>query len=146
ELSRVARDLLVLSVDQTRLNDPEIAAEGERERLKALAGRFSREDLLRAFDLLTRAETDMRTAAQPKHHLEMALLRWIYLRKLTPIEELIAGAEGGQRALPPQRSAPAPGQAAARPAMAASVAPPSRPTQPAGPPRTERPERPEAAD
>ena len=31
-------------------------ARGERDRLKALAGRFSREDLLRAFDLLTRAE------------------------------------------------------------------------------------------
>ena len=31
-------------------------AKGERDRLKALAGRFSREDLLRAFDLLTRAE------------------------------------------------------------------------------------------
>ena len=44
-------------------------------RLKALAGRFSREDLLRAFDLLTRAETDVRTAAQPRYHLEMALLR-----------------------------------------------------------------------
>ena len=52
ELSRVVRDLLVLSVDPSRINDPEIAGEGERDRLKALAGRFSREDLLRAFDLL----------------------------------------------------------------------------------------------
>ena len=52
ELSRVVRDLLVLSVDPTRIQDPEIAGEGERDRLKALAGRFSREDLLRAFDLL----------------------------------------------------------------------------------------------
>src|SRR5262249_20372182 len=137
ELSRVARDLLVLSVDQSRLNDPEIAAEGERGGLKGRAGRFSPEEQLRPVDYLTRADTDMRTAAQPRHHLEMALLRWIYLRKLTPIEELVAGAEGGQRALPPQKSAPAPGQAAARPAMAAPVVPPSRPTQPAGPPRTE---------
>ncbi len=56
ELSRVVRDLLVLSVDPSRFGDPEIAGEGERDRLKALAGRFSREDLLRAFDLLTRAE------------------------------------------------------------------------------------------
>ena len=56
ELSRVVRDLLVLSVDPSRVNDPEIAGEGERDRLKALAARFSREDLLRAFDLLTRAE------------------------------------------------------------------------------------------
>ncbi len=73
-------------------SDPEIAGEGERDRLTALAGRFSREDLLRAFDLLTRAESEIRTAAQPRYHLEMALLRWIHLRKLMPIEDLIAGA------------------------------------------------------
>jgi DNA polymerase III subunit gamma/tau len=91
ELSRVVRDLLVLSVDPTRVNDPEIAGEGERDRLTELAGRFSREDLLRAFDLLTRAESDIRTAAQPRYQLEMALLRWIHLRKLVPIEDLIAG-------------------------------------------------------
>ena len=91
ELSRVVRDLLVLSVDPSRISDPEIATEGERDRLKALAGRYSREDLLRAFDLLTRAETDIRSAAQPRHHLEMALLRWIYLRKIVPIEDLITG-------------------------------------------------------
>ena len=92
ELSRVVRDLLVLSVDPTRVQDPEIAGEGERERLTTLAGRFSREDLLRAFDLLTRAEADIRGAVQPRYHLEMALLRWMHLRKLVSIEDLIAGA------------------------------------------------------
>src|SRR5947207_1256955 len=46
ELSRVVRDLLVIAVDPSRINDPEIAGESERERLKALAARFSREDLL----------------------------------------------------------------------------------------------------
>src|SRR3954463_8543892 len=114
ELSRVVRDLLVLSVDATRITDPEIAGEGERERLQALAGRFSREDLLRAFDLLTKAEADIRVAAQPRYHLEMALLRWIYLRKLTPIEDLIAGP--GARALPAARPAQAQPPAIARPA------------------------------
>ena len=91
ELARVVRDLLVLSVDPARIQDPEIAGEGERDRLKALAARFSREDLLRAFDLLAKAESDIKAAAQPRYHLEMALLRWIYLRKITPIEDLIAG-------------------------------------------------------
>jgi DNA polymerase-3 subunit gamma/tau len=90
ELSRLVRDLLVLSVDAARSQDPEIVSENERERLTALAGRFSREDLLRAFDLLTRAEADLRVAAEPRYHLEMMLLRWIYLRKLTPIEDLVA--------------------------------------------------------
>jgi DNA polymerase-3 subunit gamma/tau len=95
ELSRVVRDLLVLSVDPSRISDPEIAGEGERERLKALVARFSREDLLRAFDLLTRTEADIRAAAQPRYHLEMALLRWMHLRKLMPIEDLIASAAPG---------------------------------------------------
>src|SRR5882672_6888993 len=71
ELSRLVRDVLVISVDSSRIEDPEIAGEGERVRLKALAGRFSREDLLRAFDLLTRAEQDIKRAAQPRYHLEM---------------------------------------------------------------------------
>ena len=82
-------------------SDPEIAGEGERDRLTALAQRFSREDLLRAFDLLTRAEADIRSAAQPRYHLEMALLRWIYLRKLVPIEDLIAGCAAAR---PPSRA------------------------------------------
>ena len=71
---------------------PEIAGEGERDRMVALAGRFSREDLLRAFDLLTKAEFDIRGATRSRAiTFEIALLRWIYLRKLTPIEDLIAG-------------------------------------------------------
>src|SRR5882757_2771001 len=119
ELSRMVRDVLVLAVDPSRINDPEIAGEGERDRLKALAGRFSREDLLRAFDLLTRAEQEIKSAAQPRYHLEMALLRWIHLRKLVPIEDLIAGnapafAQGASAGRPtparggPERPAPRP--------------------------------------
>src|SRR5476649_1431738 len=104
ELSRVVRDVLVLAVDPSRINDPEIAGEMERDRLKALAGRFSREDLLRAFDLLTRAEQEIRSAAQPRYHLEMALLRWIHLRKLVSIEDLIAGS-GAATAGRPERPA-----------------------------------------
>jgi DNA polymerase III subunit gamma/tau len=105
ELSRVVRDLLVLTVDPSRISDPEIAGEAERDRLKALAARFSREDLLRAFDLLTRAEAEIRGSAQPRYHLEMALLRWIYLRKLVPIEDLIAGKGTGPATPPAPRSA-----------------------------------------
>lgn len=92
ELSRLVRDLLVLGVDPSRIDDPEIAGEAERERLTALTTRFSREDHLRAFDLLTRAEADIRQASQPRYHLEMALLRWIYLRKLVAIEDLLSDA------------------------------------------------------
>ncbi len=136
ELSRVVRDLLVLSVDPARAQDPEIAGEGERERLKTLAGRFSREDLLRAFDLLTRAEADIRGAAQPRYHLEMALLRWMHLRKLVSIEDLIAGLPVAGK--PP--AGPSPGRIPQRPAgtISAAGSPSSRtapaPAQPPSPP------------
>jgi DNA polymerase-3 subunit gamma/tau len=95
ELARLNRDLLVISIDPSRLADPEIAAEPERERLKALAARFSPEDLMRAFDLLTKTEFDIRGSMQPRYHLEMALLRWIHLRKLVPLSDLIQGTEKG---------------------------------------------------
>jgi DNA polymerase-3 subunit gamma/tau len=117
------------------VEDPEIAGEGERERLIALAGRFSREDLLRAFDLLTRAESDIRGAAQPRYHLEMALLRWIHLRKLVSIEDLIAGTPVAGR--PPVN--PSPGRIPQQPAgtsAAAGSTPIRTPLSPAHPPST----------
>jgi DNA polymerase-3 subunit gamma/tau len=124
ELARTVRDLMVLSVDPSRVTDPEIVAEGDRDRLLALAKRFSREDLLRAFDLLARAEVDIRTAAQPRYHLEMVLLRWIHLRKLTPIEELIAGAASSAGSGPSGAGRTA-STVPARPAPAAGPAPPA---------------------
>jgi DNA polymerase III subunit gamma/tau len=114
ELARMARDLLVLSIDSARVSDPEIAAESERQSLLDLSRRFSGEDLLRAFDVLTKAEYDIKGAAQPRYHLEMALLRWIHLRKLVPLTELIQQVQGGTT---PSRPAPA-----TRP-----IAPPSSP-------------------
>jgi DNA polymerase III gamma/tau subunit len=90
----VVRDLLVLSVDPSRIDDPEISAESERDRLKQLAARFSREDLMRSFDVLSRAEGEIRGAAQPRYHLEMALLRWMHLRKLVPLTDLLDGMAG----------------------------------------------------
>ncbi len=115
ELSRLTRDVLVILMDASRLADPEIAAEAERERLQALAGKFSPEDLMRAFDVLTKAEVDIRASLQPRYHLEMALLRWIHLRRLVPLSDLIQNLEkapGRGTATPPpaasspQRSAP----------------------------------------
>ncbi len=159
ELARMTRDLLVLSVDPSRAGDPEIAAESERERLVALTKQFSREDLLRAFDVWTRAEYEIKSAVQPRYHLEMALLRWIHLRKLVAIEDLIAGAPApsgrpalsagaapGRAALsgPPKPSSalrapegkPVPGAPEGKPAPSAPASAPSAPvkTAPAGPP------------
>ena len=94
ELSRLNRDLLLVSLDSSRITDPDIAAESEHERIGALAKRFSREDLMRAFDLLARAEAEIRTASQPRYHLEMALVRWMHLRKLVPLANIINQFKG----------------------------------------------------
>ncbi len=92
ELARATRDLLILSVDPRRASDPDVAADSERERLAAMSGQWSREDLLRAFDLLTKAEQEVRVSDQPRYNLEMAMLRLMHLRKLVPLSELLSGS------------------------------------------------------
>ena len=111
ELTRALRDMLVISIDQARAQDPDVATDADRDRLVALARRFSREDLMRAFDVLSRAEFEIRGAAQPRHHFEMALLKWMHLRKLVPLTELLAGGAARLEqpaAAPPPRPAPRP--------------------------------------
>ena len=147
ELSRVVRDLMMVSVDPVRAGDGELA-EGDMDRLAQLAARFSREDLMRAFDLLARAEVDIRAAAHPRYHFEMALLKWMHLRKLVPLADVIEqmGGGGSARVAAPRAAGgagsvsqkPIAGPAAQNPAYVrkASAAPaaPSRPRGPA--PRT----------
>src|SRR5687767_2856198 len=93
EIARATRDLLILSVDPKRASDPDVAGDAERERLLSMAGQWSREDLMRAFDLLTKAEQEIRVSDQPRYNLEMALLRLMHLRKLAPLSELLGLAE-----------------------------------------------------
>ena len=120
ELTRVVRDLMIVSVDPSRAGEGELAGE-EHERLTQLAGRFSREDLMRAFDLLAKAEQDIKAASQPRYHFEMVLLRWMHLRKLVPLTELMEQLGSGS------------GRA---PAAARTVAPPAPRTVAAPAPRT----------
>ena len=94
ELSRVVRDMMLLSVDPSRAGDGELG-DGERERLTALGRRFSREDLMRAFDLLSKAEQEIRTASHARYYFEMVLLRWMHLRKLVPLADLLAPLAAG---------------------------------------------------
>ena len=94
ELTKVVRDMMMVAVDPSRAGEGDLA-EGEIERLTVLAKQFSREDLMRAFDLLAKAEQDIRTASHPRYHVEMLLLRWMHLRKLVPLIELLEGGGGG---------------------------------------------------
>jgi DNA polymerase III subunit gamma/tau len=141
ELARLTRDLLVVKIDPSRAADPEIAADTEREAIVALAAKFSSEDLMRAFEVLTRAEYEIKGSAHPRYHVEMALLRWIHMRKLVPLTDLIQGMEKGAplvSARPataaPRAAAPAPrpatGMSATVKAVEARRDPPPAPAKP----------------
>ncbi len=96
ELARASRDLLVLSVDPSRTDAGDIVAEGERARVKGLVAQWSREDLLRGFDLLIKAEQEIKQSDQPRYSMEMALLRLMHLRKLVPLTELLTSGGAGR--------------------------------------------------
>jgi DNA polymerase-3 subunit gamma/tau len=118
---------MILSVDPSRAGDGELA-EGERERLARLAGRCSREDVMRAFDLLSKAEQDIRIASHPRYHFEMMLLRWMHLRKLVPLADVLEQLGSGSSASRRQPlDAPAPARAIEAPAFRAPASPPRTP-------------------
>jgi DNA polymerase-3 subunit gamma/tau len=120
--------------------------------LRALAGELSEEDLLRALDLLTRIEGELRHSTDPRVALDLALLKLVQLRRLLPFTELVARVEklsgGTPRSLeagarPVPRPAPARTEAV-RPAASGSsrTAPPvvARPEpEPASPPAGDAP-------
>jgi DNA polymerase-3 subunit gamma/tau len=154
ELARLMRDLLVIRIDPTRVADPEIAAEGEGERLKALAAAFSREDLMRTFDLLSRSEYEIRQSSQPRHQFEMTLVKWIHLRHLTPLSDLIdgTGATSPGRGAAPRVSGsrvlgsgvlgsrvPGPAATAPRSGPPTAAPPAAPPAAPAAPPPVAKP-------
>jgi DNA polymerase III gamma/tau subunit len=143
ELARATRDLLVLSVDPSRAADADLVAEGERARVEDMVARWSREDLLRGFDLLIKAEQEIKLSDQPRYSMEMALLRLMHLRKLVPLAELL-GASGATGATGAVRFSGASGGTGAKGATGTASSPASRtsnrviasagPTAPSAPP------------
>jgi DNA polymerase-3 subunit gamma/tau len=83
----------------------------EAERLRPLAETFSEEDVLRAVEVLTRAESDLRSTPDPRVTLEFALLKLAHARRLVPFTELVARVEAMLS------GSPAPARALPRPAV-----------------------------
>jgi DNA polymerase-3 subunit gamma/tau len=135
ELAGLVRSMMLVSIDAKRLSDPEVVLEADRERMQALVPRFSREDLLRSFDLLMKAEADVKQASQPRYAVEMALLKWIHLRQLVPISSLIGQLEkGGIQAPSSARPATAAPAAPARPQPSSFSGRPAFQSRPSSPP------------
>ena len=119
----------------------------ELERLRALAGELSEEDLLRGLDVLTRAEGELRGASDPRVALDLVLLKLVQMRRLVPFAELVARVErmmggappaslprrspvAGPRARAPRGAGAAGAPAARRGAAPDAAAPPVRRAEP----------------
>ena len=87
------RELLVvkLAPEDSALLTPLVPE--ERARLRPLAAALAEEDLLRTIDVLTKAETDLRWAQDPRVTLELALLKLVQMRRLLPFQELVDRVE-----------------------------------------------------
>lgn len=97
----------------------------ERPRLMRAAESFTEEDLTRFFQILLHTDEDLRRKPDPRLHLEMGLLRMVNAARLAPLEEVLAGLEGGA----PGVATPSRASGAAAPAQAP---PPARMSAPVG--------------
>jgi DNA polymerase III subunit gamma/tau len=120
ELTRFVRDLMIgrtCGADSKLLQVPS----EQREQISEIVGRFSEEDLSRFFNILLRAESEMRYALVPRFHLELALMKMVHARRLVSLETLLSGL-GGSGA--PGKSLPAPPRPAADPPARLASEPP----------------------
>jgi DNA polymerase-3 subunit gamma/tau len=114
ELSRYFRNLLVLRISGAA---PRLVAAStqQRERMAAIAAKFSEEDLTRYLQLSLDLFKDLQFSLQPRFHLEIGLLRLVQAGRLLPIEEALARVSTGAPQPAPQRPAPPVAAAPARP-------------------------------
>ncbi len=134
-LARHLRDVVVARLAPAApldLSDAELAE------VKAQAGRADPAQLTRLFDLVQRAVTETKLADQPRHALEVALLKAVFLAPGAEVSDLLARVEalaGGT--LPPPSSPQGGGGGGGRPAPPAPpasrgpAAPPVRSSAPA---------------
>ena len=99
DLQNFCRRLLAqfrnLAVLKAGVSDPSLLGVPESlvADLKLQAELFSREDLLRLFDAFLKTEGDLKYSAQARFQLEMGLIELAQIRRLRPLEELIADFE-----------------------------------------------------
>lgn len=100
ELTRFTRNLMIARSCGAKSPLLQVT-DGERAALEKLAASLSEEDLTRYFQVLLRAQNEMRTSLQPRFHLEIALIKLAHAPKLVAIERLLSalkaqsGARGG---------------------------------------------------
>ena len=122
ELSRYFRNLLVTRVAgaDTRLV---AASAAQREKLAAIAGGFSEEDLTRYLQLSLDLFKDLQSSLQPRFHLEIGLVRLVQAGRLLPIEQALAGLGSGGPSATQRRACSAQRASQPRPAWRRLPAP-----------------------
>jgi DNA polymerase-3 subunit gamma/tau len=87
------RNLLMIKIAGP---DPQLILlpEEDLNRGKDLAENFSEEDLIRFFNILVTTESELRWSSQSRFHLEIGLLKIIQVKRLVPLEQLLAGLQG----------------------------------------------------
>jgi DNA polymerase-3 subunit gamma/tau len=133
ELTRFVRDLMVgrsCGAESTLLQVPN----DQRQQISEMVGRFSEEDLSRFFNILLRAESEMRYALAPRFHLELALMKMVHARRLAALETMLSGLGGTGL---PGKSSPAPRPSSAPPARVAAEPPRQARTESFEKPRAE---------
>lgn len=106
------RDLLVTkAAGSDELLESAVCDPAELKRQAAL---FSESDLVRFFHSLADAETKLSKAAQPRYQIEIALVKLMEMRRLTPLTEILdrlaaleKSVNGGAPSAQPKSSAPA---------------------------------------
>ncbi|MCH8017215.1 MAG: DNA polymerase III subunit gamma/tau [Acidobacteria bacterium] len=96
KLIRHVRNLMVCRVtgwDERLLNLPDTA----KDEILKQSEQFSQLDLIRFYDLLNRAENDLRWNSHPWVHLEMTLMKLIELTHLPSLEDVIAQLQLGEK-------------------------------------------------
>ncbi len=92
------RDLMVCGVtgwDEGLLNLPDTA----KDEILRQSEQFSELDLIRFYDIVNRAENDLRWNSHPWVHLEMALLKLVELAQLPSLEDVIGKLNLGEKVL-----------------------------------------------
>ncbi len=89
ELTRTVRNLMVAKSCGADSSLMQVAS-AERVRLAQLSQLFSEEDLARFFNLLLRAESEMRYSLQPRFHLELGLMKLVHAQRLASLEGLLS--------------------------------------------------------
>jgi DNA polymerase-3 subunit gamma/tau len=120
ELARYFRNLLVLRISGEAPHLVAASAQ-QREKLSAIAAKFSEEDLTRYLQLSLDLFRDLQYSLQPRFHLEIGLIRLVQAGRLLPIEEALARVgKGAPMAPAPRPASPPPSVAPARPPAASS--------------------------